>query len=155
METEQWLEEAILITNRSMRLMPDGVLRQSIESCREYGISLESVASTGYQMKLIDGEKINELKGRIPEPSKARPRPDDVKAIRKTHQAEIESCRFWINCMIGATREIPVIFDLQPTDEKDDANIRRIVGDMADRIIQDEKKSRKGGEDGDGDNYPS
>ena len=155
METEQWLEEAMLITNRSIRLMPDGVLRQSIESCREYGISLESVASTGYQMKLIDGEEITELKGRIPEPSKARPQPDDVRAIRKRHQVEIESCRFWMNCMMGATREIPVIFDLQPTDEKDNEHIRRIVGDMADRIMHGEKKSRNGGEDGDGDNYPS
>jgi len=145
METEQWLEQAMLITNRSMRLIPDGVLRQSIKSCREHGISLESVASVSNQMRLIDREKITELKERVPEPSATRPRPDDVQSIRKTHQVEIESCRFWMNCMLGATREIPVIFDLHPTDEKDDANIRRIVGDMADRIMQDEKKSHKGG----------
>jgi len=155
METEQWLEQAMLMTNRSMRLIPDGVLRQSIKSCREYGISLESMANASNQMRLIDGEKITEFQERIPEPSNTRPRPDDVRAIRKTYQVEIETCRFWMNCMLGATREIPVIFDFQPTDEKDDDNIRRIVGDMADRIIQDEKKSRNGGEDGDGDNYPS
>ena len=41
METEQWLEQAMLMTNKSMRLIPDGVLRQSIKSCRERGISLE------------------------------------------------------------------------------------------------------------------
>ena len=155
METEQWLEQAMLMTNKSMRLIPDGVLRQSIKSCREHGISLESVASVSNQMRLIDREKITELKERVPEPSAARPRPDDVQSIRKTHQAEIESCRFWMNCMLGATREIPVIFDLHPTDEKDDANIRRIVGDMADRIMQDEKKSHKGGYDGNRDNSSS
>jgi len=155
METEQWLEQAMLMTNKSMRLIPDGVLRQSIKSCREYDISLESMASASSQMGLIDEERISEFKERIPEPSYARPRPDDVKAIRKTHQSEIESCRFWINCMIGAMREIPVIFDLQPTDEKDDEHIRRIVGDMADRIIQNEKKSHKGGEDGNRDNSSS
>jgi len=103
------------------------------------------MAGVGNQMRLIDEEKITELRERVPEPSAARPRPDHVQSIRKTHQAEIESCRFWMNCMIGATREIPVIFDFQPTDEKDDANIRRIVGDMAGRIMQDEKKSHKGG----------
>jgi len=155
METEQWLEQAILITNRSMRLMPDGVLRQSIESCRERGISLESMAGAGNQMGLIDEEKITELQERITEPSNIRPRPDDVLAIRKTNQVEIETCRFWINCMMGATREIPVIFDFQPTDEKDDESIRRIVGGMADRIMQDEKKFHKGGEDGNRDNSSS
>jgi len=155
METEQWLEQAILITNRSMRLMPDGVLRQSIESCRERGISLESMAGAGNQMGLIDEEKITELQERITEPSNIRPRPDDVLAIRKTNQVEIETCRFWINCMIGATREIPVIFDFQPTDEKDDESIRRIVGGMAGWIMQDEKKFHKGGEDGNRDNSSS
>jgi len=155
METEQWLEQAMLMTNRSMRLIPDGVLRQSIKSCREYGIPLESMASVGNQMRLIDEEKITELKERIPKPSNIRPRPDHVKAIRKTHQVKIETCRFWMNCMLGATREIPVIFDFQPTDEKDDESIRRIVGGMADRIIQDEKKFHKGGDDGNGDNSSS
>ena len=155
MKTEQWLEQAMLMTNRSIRLIPDGVLRQSIKSCREYGIPLESMAGAGNQMRLIDEEKITELRERIPKPSNIRPRPDHVKAIRKTHQVKIETYRFWMNCMIGATREIPVIFDLQPTDEKDDDNIRRIVGGMADRIIQDEKKSHKGGENGNGDNSSS
>jgi len=113
------------------------------------------MANVSNQMRLIDGEKITEFQERIPEPSNTRLRPDDVQAIRKTHQIEIESCRFWMNCMLGATREIPVIFDLQPTDEKDDEHIRRIVGDMAERIMQDERKSRKGGEDGNRDNSSS
>lgn len=155
MENEQWLEEAMLMTNRSLRLIPDIYLRQSIKSWREHGIPLVSVASAGNQMRLIDEERINELKERIPEPSNTRPRPDDVRTTRKTLKAEIESCRFLMNCMIGATRELPVIFDLQPTDAKDDENIRRILGDMADRIMQGEKKSHKGGEDGNGDNSSS
>ena len=155
METEQWLEEAMLMTNKSLRLIPDGYLRQSIKSCREYGISLESAASAGGLMGLIDGERISELKERNPEPSNTKPRPNDVRATRKTHQVEIESCRFLMNCMMGATREIPGIFDLQPTDEKDDENIKRILGDMADRIKQDEKKSHNGGENGNGDNHSS
>jgi hypothetical protein len=135
METEQWLEEAMLMINRSLRLIPDGYLRQSINSCREHDITLESVAGAGNRMGLIDEERITELKERIPEPANTRPRPDDVRIVRKTHQVEIESCRFLMNCMMGATRELPVIFDLQPTDEKDDENIRRILGDVAGRIL--------------------
>ena len=139
METEQWLEDAVLTTNRSLCLVPASVLRQSIKSCREYGISLASVAGAGNQMGLIDGEKVTELQERIPEPGKTRPQRNDVWAIKQTHRVEIESCRFWINCMMGATKEMPVIFDLQPTDQKTDENIRRILGDLADRIKQDER----------------
>jgi hypothetical protein len=155
METEQWLEEAMLMTNRSLRLIPDGYLRETIKSCRKQGITLESVASAGSQVRLIDEERISEFKDKIPEPSNTRPRPDDLRAIRKTLRVEIDSCRFWINCVIGATREFPVIFDLQPTDEKDDENIRRIMGDMADRIMQDEKQSNEGDEDGNRHNHTS
>ena len=87
METEQWLEEAMFMTNKSLRLIPDVYLRKSIKSCREQGISLESVASAGSLMGLIDEERISELKERIPEPSNTRPRPKDLRAVRKTHQA--------------------------------------------------------------------
>ena len=62
METEQWLEEALLLTNKSLHLIPEGVLRQSIESCRDQGVSLESVASTGSRMGLVDEARINELR---------------------------------------------------------------------------------------------
>jgi hypothetical protein len=155
MENEQWLEEAMLITNKSLHLVPDGYLRESIKSCRDHGFSLESAASAVNQVGLINKEGITEIKERIPEPSSSKPRPDDIQSTRKTHKAEIESCRFLMNCMMGATKELPVIFDFQPTDEKDDENIRRILSDMADRIKQDEKKSHNGGEDGNGNNYSS
>ncbi len=139
METEQWLEEAVLMTNRSLRLVPASVLRQSSQSCREHGVSLMSMAGAGNQVGLIDVEKVTELQERIPEPAKIRPQANDVCATKQTRRVEIESCRFWINCMMGATKEIPVIFDLQPTDEKTDKNIGRILGDLADRIKQDDK----------------
>ncbi len=141
METEQWLEEAVLTTNRSLRLVPDGVLRQSMKSCREYGISLVSLESAGNQIGVIDGEKVTELRERIPEPAKTRPQPNDVRATKQRCRVEIESCRFWINCMMGATKEIPVIFDLQPTDQKTNENIRGILGNLADQIKQDGKES--------------
>jgi len=141
METEQWLEEAVLMTNRSLRLVPDSVLRQSMKSCREHGVSLMSMAGAGNQMGVIDREKVTELQERIPEPAKTRPQPNDVRATKQTCRVEIESCRFWINCMMGATKEMPVIFDLQPTDQKTDENIRGILGDMADQIKHDGKES--------------
>lgn len=155
METEQWLEEAMLMTNRSLRLMPDRYLRETIKSCREQGVTLESVANASSQVRLVDKEQITGCKERILEPSSTRPRPDELRVIRKILRTETESCRFWLNSVMGGTRELPVIFDLQPTDEKDDENIRRILGDMANRIMQDEKKSHKGGEDGNGYNHSS
>ncbi len=141
METEQWLEEAVLMTNRSLRLVPASVLRQSIKSGREHGAALVSMAGAGNQMGVIDGGKVTELQERIPEPAKIRPQPNDVRATKQTCRVEIESCRFWINCMMGATKEMPVIFDLQPTDQKTDENIRGILGDLADQIKQDGKES--------------
>ena len=141
METEQWLEEAMLMTNRSLRLVPDSVLRQSMKSCREHGVSLVSMESAGNQMGVIDGGRVAELQERIPEPAKTRPQPNDIRATKQTCRVEIESCRFWINCMMGATKEIPVIFDLQPTDQKTDEHIRGILGDLADRVKHDGKES--------------
>lgn len=141
METEQWLEEAILATNKSLRLVPNSILRQSIKSCRENGVSLVSLESAGNQVRMIDRERVTDLQERIPEPAETRPQPNDVKAIKQTYRKEIESCRFWINCMMGATKEMPVIFDLQPTDQKTDENIKRIIGNLADQINQDGKES--------------
>lgn len=141
METEQWLEEAVLTTNKSLRLVPDRILRESIKSCRENGVSLVSVKGTFSQAGMIDGEKVAELQERIPEPSRTRPQPDEVKTIRQMYRKEIESCRFWANCMMGAIKEMPVIFDLQPTDMKTDENIRIIIGNLADQIKQDDKES--------------
>jgi hypothetical protein len=155
METEQWLEEAILITNKSLRLLPDGYLRKSIKFWRERGVALESMATAGNDLGLVDLDQIKGIKERIPEPSDARLPPDDLRAMRKAHRAEIESCRFLMNYMMGATREIPVVFDFQPTDKKDDENIRRILGGMADRIIKDETRHGKGGEDGNRHNHSS
>jgi hypothetical protein len=155
MDIEQWLEEAMVITNRSLRLMPSSVFRQCVESCRSKGASLVAVARAGSQLGLVDEAKLLQLKERIPEPSKTPPTHEEILAYKRNLATQIETCRFWMNYMIGASKEIPVIMDLQPTDEKDDELIRRVMGNLVGQILQGDKESHKGGEDGNGNNYSS
>jgi hypothetical protein len=155
MDTEQWLEEAMVMTNRSLHLMPSTIFKQSLESCRNRGVSLAAIANASNQLGLIDEKRLLELKERIPEPTKTPPRPDDVAALKQTYRKEIATCRFWMNCMIGMAKEIPVVTDSQPADEKAGGHIREVICSLVNQVITNNREARKGDKDGNGNNNPS
>jgi hypothetical protein len=152
METEQWLEEAMVITNKSLRLMPSRLFRQCLDSCRDRGLSLVAIASVGNQLGLIDEKKLLELKESIPEPNKTPPRPADVVATKQTYRRDIDTCRFYMNSMIGIAKEIPVIVDSQPPDEKANEQVREVVEDLARQVMRSNDIAREEGKDEKGDN---
>jgi hypothetical protein len=118
MEMEQWLEEAMVVTNRALRLMPSSVFNGCLETCRREGASLEAIASAGNKVGLADRTKLLELKERNPEPCVTPPTQEEVVAFKKEHQTIVEFSRFLVSYLVSAEKEVKVALDFQPLDEE-------------------------------------
>lgn len=150
MEIEQWLEEAMVMTNRSLRLIPSSVLKECIESCRAHGTSLVAIARASSQLGLVNEEKLLYLKERIPEPHVTPPSREQVLAFKKSYQTNVGAAHFLFNYLIGVARQIPVMLDFHTPDEKATEDLSRVLGSLVRKTIKDNSESPKEGKDGDG-----
>ena len=155
MDMEQWLEEAMIVTNKSLQLMPTSIFKRCLDSCRSAGAPLVTIASAGSQLGLIDEAKLLQLKDRNPEPSMALPGREEVLAFKQAYREKIETCRFWMNYMIGATKAIPVALDFQTLDKQAAEDLSRVLDTLVGQTIKTSKITQKEDQDGNSGNNPA
>ena len=146
MEAEQWLKEALLTTNRLLRLVPSSVLERCVDECHRQGISLQTIAAVGHQLGLVDTEKLATWKEAIPEPHLTLPSRPEVSAFKQDHKPSIERCRFLAHYLMSTAKEIPVALDWQ-RDENAAKELGRVIGGLMGQItnIEEERKENKNG----------
>ncbi|GEM_PF-3827960 len=155
MEMEQWLEDAMVVTNKSLRLMPSSVFKRCLESCRNEGASLVTIARAGSQLGLVDETKLPKLKESIPEPGKTPPTDKEILAFKHNYATQIEAYRFWLHYTTGAAKEIPVVVDFQEIDQKAAADLNRVLGRLTREATTNRGESEKETKHGDSDNSAS
>jgi len=149
MGTEEWLEEALVTTNKLLRLVPSSVLEGCVKECRRQGVSLETIANVGHQLGLADTEKLAAWKEVIPEPRLTLPTRPEVSAFKQGHKPSIERYRLLAYYLIGAAKEIPVALDWQ-RDENVAKELGRVFGVLMGQITNIEEEERKENKNGNG-----
>ena len=152
MEMEQWLEDAMVVTNKSLRLMPSRVLKECLDSCRKGSGSLVALVGAGSQLGVVDRATLQRLKERIPEPLAIRPNREELLALKETHQAGVEAARFWVNYFIGATREMPAAVNFRSFDERSAHDFHRVLHALVGQTTRcDGQEEQKEASDGNSD----
>ena len=142
MITEEWLEEALVTTNRLLRVVPSSILQGSVQECRRQGVSLETIANASHQLGLVDIAKLAEWKKEIPEPRLTLPSRPEVSAFKRNHKPSIERYRFLAHYLIGTMKEIPVALDWQPG-ENVAKGLGRVIGGLMGPIANIKEKERE------------
>jgi hypothetical protein len=141
--TEEWLEEAMVATNRLLRLVPTSFLKDCIGGCRRQGVSLQSIAGASHRLGLIDTDRLAVWQETIPHPGLMLPQQPEITAFQADYGSSIERCRFLSHYLMGITKEIPVDLNWQP-DENVTGALGRIVGELAGQSASIEEKEKEG-----------
>ena len=156
MEIEQWLEEAMIITNKALRLIPSSVFKQCLETCRREGVSLEAIVNAGNEVGLVNKAKLLEFKERIAQPRVTPPSQEEVLAVKRNYQPSIEASRLLANYFIGAAKQIPVTLDFQALDEKAAKGFGKVMESLMRQAANNNKTDKtKEDKDGDRNNNPA
>jgi hypothetical protein len=146
MSMEHWLEEAMVATNKLLRLVPASFLEGCIGECHKKGVQLQTIASTSHQLGLANIDKLAVWKEAIPHPNQMLSDQPEVSAFKNEYELSIERCRFLSCYLIGMTKEIPVDLDWQP-DEGVAGALGGIVGGLVGKstaIKEQEQEERHG-----------
>lgn len=146
MGTEEWLEEALVTTNRLLHVVPSSILQGCVRECRRQGVSLEKIANVSHQLGLVDTEKLAAWKEAIPNPGLTLPSRPEVSAFKQENKPSIERFRFLAHYLIGTVKEIPVALDWQP-DENVAKGLSRVLGGLMGQVanIKEKEQEEKNG----------
>ncbi len=151
MEMERWLEEAMVITNKSLRLMPSSVFKEHQEWRRGKGISVETVAKVCNQLGFTKVDEAQLLRFKEVIPSLATLSQDQIGAYKENNQATVQAAQFLVNYFIGVAKEIPVTIDFRTLDERSDKDVRKVlralVQDASSPTQQKQKEANSGNSD--------